>query len=88
MANLGADVEALDQLAKAFSTEAGKVKQSISTIGGKLGSAWWSGKDADKFRSEWESHYKKDLSRVAQALEDAAAKVKKEAQQQRVASGQ
>ena len=88
MAQLGADVEALDQLAKQFSSEAEKIKAAISSIGGKVHGVWWKGRDADQFKSEWDGQYKSALQRVAHALEDASKKVKNEAQQQRITSGQ
>ena len=54
MAQLGADVEALDQLAKQFHAEADKIKHAISTIGAwrRFASSWVWGSGATTVTTE------------------------------------
>ena len=54
MAQLGADVEQLDQLSKKFDQEGDRIAQATSQISSQVNSTWWKGPDADRFRNEWE----------------------------------
>lgn len=84
---LGADVEALDSLARRFDEESNMIKQAISTIGNQIQQTWWQGSDADRFRNEWESTDRSQLQRIAEALAQAAIDCRRQAQQQREVSG-
>lgn len=86
MAQLGADVEQLDQLARTFNEEAGKIQQAVSRISGQVNGVWWKGPDADRFRNEWEGTYRNQLQRIADELRQQATKVRNQAQQQRQTS--
>ena len=88
MAQLGADVEEMDRLAKAFEQEAKAIQAAISKINGKVSGVWWKGRDADQFRSDWSGQFKPGLQKVVTALEQVSRQVKNEAQQQRITSGQ
>ena len=87
MAKLGADVEQLDTLAKKFDQESEQLTQAISQIGSQVKSVWWEGRDADRFRSEWEGTYSSQLRRISEALKQVGQGVRKQAQQQRTTSG-
>lgn len=87
MSNLGADVEALDRLARKFKEEADKIQSAMTAINGQLDAVWWKGRDADNFRQEWQSHHKPQLAKIKAALEHAGDKAKREAAQQRHTSG-
>lgn len=86
MAQLGADVEALDQLARRFDEEAAKIEQTVSIISSQVNSTWWQGTDADRFRSDWESAHTSALRQVAEQLKSAGQACSSQANQQRQTS--
>ena len=87
MAQLGADVEALDQLARRFNEEAQKIQQAISTISSQIDTTWWQGPDAERFRNNWQSSFRGQLQRIGESLGQAAQQCKRQADQQRQVSG-
>lgn len=87
MAKLGADVEQLDNLARKFDQEAEQLNQAINQINSQVRSVWWEGRDADRFRSEWEGQYSAQLRKISQALKEVGQVVRRQAQQQRQTSG-
>ena len=86
MAQLGADVEQLDQLSKKFDQEADRISQATSQISSQVNSTWWKGPDADKFKNEWEGQFASQLKKIAEALHQVGTVVRKQAQQQRQTS--
>ena len=86
MAQLGADVEQLDSLARRFDQEAQTIENTISTITTQVGATWWQGTDADNFRNEWQTNYTASLRNVIQRLQDAASRCRTQANQQRQTS--
>jgi uncharacterized protein YukE len=86
MAQLGADVEQLDTLAKKFDQEAQAIAQATSQITSQVNSTWWKGPDADKFKNEWEGQFASQLKKIAEALRQVGTVVRKQAQQQRQTS--
>ena len=86
MAQLGADVEALDQLARRFEEEAQKIEQTVSIISGQLNNTWWQGTDAERFRSDWETTHTSTLRQVAEQMKAAGAASTAQANQQRQTS--
>lgn len=86
MAQLGADVEQLAALSRKFNEVAGQIESMAQQITSQVESAWWQGRDADRFRSEWRSH-QSQLKNAAQRLEQEAQRVKQQEQQQRQTSG-
>ena len=86
MAQLGADVEQLDSLARRFDQEAQTIENTISTITSQIGATWWQGSDADNFRNEWQTNYTASLRNVIQRLQDAASRCRAQANQQRQTS--
>jgi WXG100 family type VII secretion target len=87
MAQLGADVEQLDRLARKFDEESQQITQAVSQINSQVQSAWWKGNDADRFRSEWQGTYASQLRRIADALRQVGTSVRRQASEQRQASG-
>ena len=87
MAQLGADVEQLDRLARKFDEEASQITQAVSQINSQVQSAWWKGTDADRFRQEWQGTYASQLRRIAEALRNVGTNVRNQAAQQRQTSG-
>jgi len=86
MAQLGADVEQLDSLSRKFDQEATAIAEATSQISSQVNSTWWKGPDAEKFKSEWESHFASQLKKIAEALRQVGTVVRKQAQQQRQTS--
>ena len=86
MAQLGADVEQLDQLARKFEQEAQQIAQATQQISSQVNSTWWKGPDADRFKNEWEGTYASQLKKIAEALRQVGQVVRKQAQQQRQTS--
>ena len=87
MAQLGADVEELDRLARKFDEEAQQISQATQQISSQVQSTWWKGSDADRFKSEWNSNYASQLRKIAEALKQVGSTVRKQAAQQRQTSG-
>ena len=87
MAQLGADVEQLDVLARRFDEEAQKIENTISLITSQVNSTWWQGTDADRFRNQWQTTHSSQLRNVVQGLTDAAGQCRSQAAQQRQTSG-
>ena len=87
MAQLGADVEELDRLARKFDEEAQQISQATQQISSQVQSTWWKGTDADRFKSEWNSNYASQLRKIAEALKQVGSTVRKQAAQQRQTSG-
>ena len=86
MAQLGADVEQLDQLSKKFDQEGDRIAQATSQISSQVNSTWWKGPDAEKFKNEWEGQFASQLKKIAEALRQVGTVVRKQAQQQRQTS--
>ena len=86
MAQLGADVEQLDQLSRRFRESAEQLRALTRTLGSQVHSAWWQGQDADRFRGDWDGTYSGQLEQVAARLEETAQAVTQQAAQQRQAS--
>jgi uncharacterized protein YukE len=87
MAQLGADVEELDRLARKFDEEAQQISQATQQISSQVQSTWWKGHDSDRFKSEWNSNYASQLRKIAEALKQVGSTVRKQAAQQRQTSG-
>jgi len=72
---IGAEMGQLDGLRKKFDQESVTVSQLTSSIGSQVGSTWWKGPAADRFRSEWESTFAPTLRQLEQALKEASAEI-------------
>jgi uncharacterized protein YukE len=82
MAKMGADPEQLRALGKKMDQEAEQITQAERQISSQLKSAWWEGKDGDKFRSEWDGQFSAQLRKISEALKQAGQVVRKQAEQQ------
>ena len=87
MAQLGANVEELDNLSRRFDEEANKIEGIMQTIANQVHAVWWQGGDADRFRNEWDTTYSTSLRNICQGLSEAATRCRTQAEQQRQASG-
>ena len=75
MAQIGAEMEQLEQLRQIFTTKAGEIEQLKSAIEGQLHGTWWVGPAADRFKGEWSASFKPNLTNLQNALHEASAEV-------------
>ena len=68
MAQLGADVEQLDRLARTFQSEASRLERSASVLRSLVASVTWMGPDAGRFRGQYNQAMAPQLAAVARAL--------------------
>ncbi|GAA1456206.1 WXG100 family type VII secretion target [Williamsia maris] len=84
---LGADADQLRTLSTAMTTAAGRLEQSVTTVGTRAADASvWRGADAERFRSEWSSSIVPALRSVAAGLREASGRLTREAAEQDAAS--
>lgn len=86
MAQLGADVEALDRMGAKFLQHAGQIEDTIRILAGEVEGAWWQGSDAERFRGEWNCTHRPNLTNLCQQLREVSNQVKAQANQQRQTS--
>jgi hypothetical protein len=82
----GADVEQLDALARDLTAAAASLESIGRTIGGRMGSVPWAGRDATMFRDDWQSRHAAALHAARETMQAAAAAVKAHSNDQRKAS--
>ena len=82
MSFYGADVEALRQLALSFEGGASVVDDARTSVRSALHSAVWPGPDGEQARGQWDGQLEPSLTRTAQALRDAAATLRANAEAQ------
>ena len=88
MAFEGADVDQLENLAAQFARAAQRLDLIRTSVGGQLGRFdGWQGHDALRFRGVWQSESSRQLSTVAAGLNLAAEVLRRNAAEQRSASG-
>ena len=75
MAQIGAEMEQLDQLRQVFTQKASEIEQLMSAIDGQVGGTWWVGPAADRFRDQWNGSFKPNLRNLQSALTDASGEV-------------
>jgi len=81
----GMDVEAVDDLGTKMKLRAEDITRMMNEINSLItGSrAIWMGPDAERFRSDWESNLKNQLTNVSTALDGAGQSAKNNASEQR-----
>jgi hypothetical protein len=82
----GADVAELRQLATTFDNAATQLTKTRNSVGGNVQSSPWTGPDASRFRSNWDSQSATQLAAAADRLSSAATSLRKNADQQENAS--
>ena len=87
MSRLGADVDGLESVAVDLQRAAARVDQVRSAVQAQLSRTRWVGPDADAFRGQWRRVSHGDLQGLGQALQAAAEELRRQAAQQRAASG-
>lgn len=73
---VGVNLEQMIELSHRFQVKAGEVDALIADLsrlvgsGGAMGSVFWQGQLADRFRGEWETVYVRSLRELAEALRE------------------
>jgi len=77
-AQIGLNLEQMSELSRRFELKATEVEQLVSDLsrligsGGASGTVYWQGQVADRFRSEWDGVYVRNLRELATALREQA----------------
>jgi WXG100 family type VII secretion target len=74
---VGAELGQMQSLNKTFTDNSRKSVELKTAIRGSLDSTWWKGPAADRFRQAWTSEFEPALQKLEQALNEAAAEVKR-----------
>ena len=82
----GADVEQLRNLARQMSSASGQLESSRLTVGNQIKISAWIGPFATSFKFQWESEHSMRIAAVVRVLEDNAAQLRKNADEQESAS--
>jgi hypothetical protein len=88
MTTLGADVEQLERFGRLLERQATTLREAGSNVSRLLEATPWRGRDADRFRGEWAERGTRELVRAAEQLEVLAREVRRQAADQRAASGE
>jgi hypothetical protein len=84
---VGADVDQLVALAGTFERRSDAFNRIAGAASSALMVAEWTGADVDRVRSEWNSQARPAIQRVASELSALAVELRRQAEQQREASG-
>lgn len=74
---VGAELGQMQTLNKTFTDNSRKSVELKTAIRSSLNSTWWKGPAADRFRQAWQSEFEPALQKLEQALNEAAAEVKR-----------
>lgn len=87
MVMVGASPEQLDRLASSLGQAASQIGTGIRVgLDRSISANPWQGGDAQRFRSDWQSHLSPVLLRTSESLEQVAEHLRLQAEEQRVAS--
>jgi WXG100 family type VII secretion target len=75
MAQIGATIEEMQSLQATFTRESGTVEQLTGAISGQVGSTWWVGPAAERFKAQWEGEFKPMLSQLQTSLQECSQEV-------------
>lgn len=87
MAMKGADVQELRQMAVALDNASRQLEQSRMLLAEKIRGTAWFGPWAVSFQLDWDNNHTRRISDAAQALQQAAARIRSNADAQESASG-
>lgn len=79
---IGADTDQLRALAKAFGSAADQINSAVNSLSPAVQHSPWSGGDATKFRSDWHSRLRPQLSGTANSLSGLSQKLGQQAADQ------
>lgn len=77
MPQIGATIEQMDQLSSTFSRESEDVARLTAAISGQVGSTWWVGPAADRFKAAWDGQYRPMLTQLQSDLQECQAEVQR-----------
>ncbi|ACZ29534.1 hypothetical protein Xcel_0495 [Xylanimonas cellulosilytica DSM 15894] len=83
---LGMNVGDVRKLGKSLKADADELDRVVRDITRTLNKTYWEGKDAQRFRNEWQGAHTKALKQVASALDTAGETARTNAEQQDQAS--
>lgn len=86
MAAIGADPEALEDLAAALRAASGVIDDVVHRVDSALGRSGWSGPDAERFRRSWQSTHRRSLGVGSSRCRSLARRIDHQAGEQRRAS--
>lgn len=87
MTQLGGDVDQIEALAGVFERAAGELRRAGQATTSAMGSVWWFGPDAVRTRTWWRTTARAGVQAATEQLDGAARDLRRQAQQQRTASG-
>lgn len=84
MANIthGMDPDAVKSLAAQMIKAADQIDALSGQLTKQLNNTAWRGQDAERFKSDWQSHHMNQLKTVSNAVREAADRAQKNAEQQ------
>ena len=77
MPKIGGDIEQLAGLKRTFAKEAKTVHTLTTSINAAVGTTWWIGPAADRFKNEWKNEFAPTLRKLQEALDEASQHVEK-----------
>jgi uncharacterized protein YukE len=80
MTQIGGSIEEMRQLQSAFSREAATVQQLTQAVSAQVGSTWWIGPAADRFRERWGSEFRPVLLQLQEALSGSSQEIGRHAE--------
>lgn len=83
----GADVDQLEALAKQFHARATRLREVVVSSSALITMAAWTGPSVERLRRDWHQSARPALISLAETLDRNAGELRREAHQQRVASG-
>jgi uncharacterized protein YukE len=83
----GSDADALDALAHQMGGKSSKIQGVSKRLGREIHGSPWHGRNADRFRRDWDGEYRRSLAEAATFLQQAGEGLHRNAREQRGASG-
>ncbi len=83
----GSDADALDALARQMGGKSSKIQGVSKRLGREIHGSPWHGRNADRFRRDWDGEYRRSLAEAASFLQQAGEGLHRNAREQRGASG-
>jgi uncharacterized protein YukE len=74
---MGGDTAGLRELKASFDGQAQRIEELISTISGRLGSVYWEGPAAERFRGQWGTDFEPSLRNLRTALEECGVEIRR-----------
>lgn len=87
MTAFGADVNQLEELTRSLNRSSDALRQMAHDVGVTYAGEVWRGRDAERARADWGSALRPQPMAVAQALAECGESLRRNAQEQREASG-